>query len=40
MVEAAIQSDKYRLSAMGGIVTEIKHLIRSDFPSCRVRVCN
>lgn len=39
-VEAAILGDEYRLSAMGGIITEIKHLMSSDFVSCRVSICN
>ena len=34
MVKAAIEGEDYRLSAMGGIVTEIKILKAMEFASC------
>jgi hypothetical protein len=32
-VKTAIEGDDYRLSAMGGVITEIKHLLASEFTS-------
>lgn len=44
MVQEAIQGEDYRLSAMGGIITEIKHLLASEFVSVSIvvnsRDCN
>jgi hypothetical protein len=43
-VKAALEGREYRLSSMGGIIAEIKHLMASDFVMCKVsfcpRVCN
>lgn len=38
LVKAALESDDYRLSAVGGIITEMKLLLVTDFPSCIISV--
>ena len=44
MVMGAIEGEDYRLSSMGGIITEIKHLKAMEFSSCIFsycpRICN
>jgi hypothetical protein len=40
MVKIAIEGDDYRLSSMGGIITEIKHLKAMEFSSCVIGVCS
>lgn len=44
LVKGAIEGEDYRLSSMGVIVTEIKHLKTMDFSSCIFsycpRICN
>ena len=44
MVKAAIEGEDYRLSSMGGIITEIKILKALEFVSCEFlycpRICN
>jgi hypothetical protein len=44
MVKDALEGEEYRLSSMGGIIAEIKHLMASEFVTCKVsfcpRVCN
>ena len=32
-------TDDYRLAPTGGVITEIKQLIRAEFRSCTVSVC-
>lgn len=39
VVKSAIEDEDYRLSALGGIVTEIKFLLFAEFQSWRVCVC-
>jgi hypothetical protein len=39
LVKDAIKTDDYRLASIGGIVTEIKHIISDEFPTCLVSVC-
>ena len=36
LVKAALESDDHRLSAVGGIITEINLLLATEFPSCNV----
>jgi hypothetical protein len=40
MVKTALEGDEYRLSSMGGIVTEIKHLMAMEFSSCVSSICS
>ena len=40
LVRATLESDDYRLSAVGGIITEMKFLLATDFPFCSISVCN
>lgn len=40
MVKTALEGDEYRLSSMGGIVTEIKHLMAMEFSSCVISICS
>jgi len=39
LVKEAILTDDYRLASSGGVITEIKYLIRADFMSCTVSIC-
>jgi hypothetical protein len=39
LVKAALTEDSYRLSAAGGIITEMKHVMSLHFVSCKVSVC-
>jgi len=34
------EGDEYRLSKMGGVITEIKHLIASESVYCSISVCH
>jgi hypothetical protein len=38
-VQMALMTDDFRLSAVGGIITEMKFLISSEFHSCRINTC-
>jgi len=40
MVKTAIEGDEYRLSSMGGVITEIKHLMAMEFSSCVISICS
>ena len=44
MVKSAIEGDEYQLSALGGIITELKLVLLSEFRSWKTcfcpRVCN
>ena len=39
LVKVELMENSYRLSAVGGIITEMKHLINSEFVSCKISVC-
>ncbi|CAD6246011.1 unnamed protein product [Miscanthus lutarioriparius] len=39
LVKVALMENSYRLSAVGGIITEMKHLMNSEFVSCKISVC-
>lgn len=39
LVKAALEGDGYCLSAMGGIITELKLLMSSEFILCKIIVC-
>ena len=39
LVKEAVEGKEYRLAAMGGIVTEIKHLLSSEFLFSSIKVC-
>jgi len=39
LVKDAIKTDDYRLASIGGIVTEIKHIISAELSTCLVSVC-
>jgi len=39
LVKDAIKTDDYRLASIGGIVTEIKHIISDELSTCPVSVC-
>jgi hypothetical protein len=39
LVKVALMENSYQLSAVGGIITEMKHLINSEFVSCKISVC-
>ena len=39
LVKDAIKTDDYRLASIGGIVTEIKHIISVELSTCLVSVC-
>ena len=39
LVKTALEDDAYRLSAMSGIVTELRLLLMTDFGSYKVGVC-
>lgn len=39
LVQTALRGDDYRLSSMGGLITEIKLLMATEFASCRIVVC-
>jgi len=38
LVKVELMENSYRLSAVGGIITEMKHLINSEFVACRISV--
>jgi hypothetical protein len=38
-VKNALEGDDYRLSTLGGLIAETKHLMASEFVSCKVRFC-
>ena len=38
LVKAALESDDHRLSAVGGIITEMKLLLATESPSCNISV--
>ena len=40
LVKAALASNDYRLSEVGGIITEMKLLLATDFSSCNISICN
>ena len=40
LIKAALESDEHRLSAVGGIITEMKLLLATELPSCNMTVCN
>jgi len=39
LVKIALEGDEYRLSALGGIVTELRLLRMSEFVDARVQIC-
>ena len=39
LVKNAVEGDEYRLSALGGIITELRLLLMSEFVQFRVEVC-
>jgi hypothetical protein len=40
LVKAALVSNDYRLSEVGGIITEMKLLLATDFSSFNISICN
>ena len=40
IVKLAIEGDEYQLSSMGGVITEIKHLMAMEFSSCVISICS
>ena len=40
LVKDALESDDYRLSAIGGILTDMKFLLATDLRSSSINVCN
>lgn len=38
-VKEALENDEYRLSAMGGLIVELKFLLNSEFSICNIQVC-
>ena len=39
LVKSAVESNEYRLSALGGVITELRLLLMSEFVEARVQVC-
>jgi hypothetical protein len=39
LVKAAMEGVEYRLSAVGGVITELRQLMMMEFVVCRVSVC-
>lgn len=39
LVKAALEEDEYRFMAMGGVITELKHMMIAEFSSCKITVC-
>ena len=39
LVKSAVESGEYRLSALGGVITELRLLLMSEFVEARVQVC-
>lgn len=39
IVKAALMTEDYRLSALGGLITKAKHVMMVDFEDCILSVC-
>lgn len=40
LVEDALETDSYKLSTMGGVITKLKLLMRGEFNACNISLCN